>query len=363
MRVDGFRVTGHWVWIGVLCWAVLAALFSLSMGLRNVSHGLPFLPSWMNTTAVLLMLLTGAALTIPVLAAFRRGPAAPGRRSWAAPLYFLIGIAYWLTSAAVTAFAAAGLFRASGLTLPRAVMTTAYTSLAAYGVLVLLHELVLALHQAREKEREAALLEAELSRAQAVALRAKSNPEFLFDTFSTASELMESDAGAARRVLADLGAVLRASLGQTGDDLVSCGDELELLQHYLDIQRTRLGNRLRATIEMKPEAADASLPPLILQPIVEPMVRHGTARVCATLILHVSATRLEEDLCLVVLATGPGFERDTAAVVPHADLDNTRARLVAAYGNQPFIVRSRVVRSGVEVEIRVPQVHQGGWHD
>jgi two-component system, LytTR family, sensor kinase len=352
--------TRRWVWVGALSWTVLALVYLLGMGLRRASYGLPFLVPWSSVTNSLVMTLVGAALTPLVLLAFRRGPAAAEHRSRAALWYVAIGIAYWLAWAVlVTALAAGGVIRPAGLTLGAAVILMAYISLTAYAVLVMLYEGVRSLHRAREKELEAARLQAELSRAQAARLRARLNPEFVFDSLTTASALMDRDARAARRVLADLGGLLRASLGQNGGDLVSCHDELELLQRYVDIQRARPGHRLRVKLEVEPGAADAVLPPLVLQPVVEELVREGTTRRAGEIVLDISATRVGRELRLRVLGSGPGLESGAVAASADGGVSAARARLRAVYGDRASVSRAQHEDGVVAIEMRVPQ-GQGG---
>jgi len=359
MKTTGTYATRKWVGIGVLCWTALAVTYTLSMGLRNISYGAPFLPAWWAITNALLMTLAGAVLTPLVLIAFRKRSRRSERRAPAVPWYIAIGLAYWVAWSAILAgFAAAGLIQPPGLTLPRALIAMAYISLGAYAVLVMLYEAVRSFSRARERELEAARLQTELSLTQAGALRARLNPDFLFDSFTTASTLMASDARAARRVLADLGALLRASLGQNGGDLISCQDEMELLQRFLDIQRARPGSGLKVKMEMEEAAATAVLPPLVLQPVVEELVRARTTPQLDDLRLEVSALRMGRDLRLNVIGTGSGL--DTRAVSSTGGLDRTRARLLAVYGDRALVTATRPGSGGVRVVIHVPQPERDG---
>jgi hypothetical protein len=363
MRAGGPYGTRRWVAIGFLCWTVLAVGYILSMGLRNVSYGHPFVPAWWSITNPLLMTAVGAALTPLALFALRRVPALAGRRSRAVLVYVALGVAYWLVWALVVAgLGAVGLIRPPGLNLTRTVIFMAYISLGAFAVLVMLHETVRSLRRAREKELEAARLQAELSRAQAAALRARLNPDFLFQTFETAAEVMERDARAARAVLADLGALLRASLGQNGSDLTTYQDELELLQRYLDIRRARPGERLRVEIGIEPAAAACRLPPLVLQPVIEAMIPGGGLPSAETLIVKAHAARVGSELRIRLAVAGADIGSDDH-VPGDGSLGSTRARLRAVCGDAASITRVEGSGAGVEVEIRVPQTDEEGAHE
>jgi two-component system, LytTR family, sensor kinase len=363
MRAGGLYGTRRWVAIGSVCWTVLAVGYILSMGLRNVSYGHPFIPAWWSITNPLLMTAVGAALTPLALVALHRVPAVAEQRSRAVLMYVALGIAYWLVWALVVAgLGAVGLIRPPGLNLTRTVVFMAYISLGAFAVLVMLHETIRSLRQARERELEAARLQAELSEAQAAALRARLNPDFLFRTLETAAEVMERNARAARAVLADLGALLRASLGQNGSDLTTYQDELELLQRYLDIRRARPGERLRVEMGAEPVTAACRLPPLVLQPVMEALIPDGGLPRADTLVVTAHAGRVGSELRIRLAVSGADV--GPAGFVPvDGGLGSTRARLRAVYGDAASItlVEGRV--AGVEVEIRVPQTDEEGAHE
>jgi two-component system, LytTR family, sensor kinase len=353
--------TRRWLWIAAVCWTLLAALYILSIGLRNLSHGVPFIASWRSVLAMMLMPAVGAALTPPVILALRRVPEDTDRRAWAVLWYVAIGVAYWLSWALILfGLAAAGLIGGPGLTLSRAIILMAYISLAAYAVMVMVYEVVRSLRRARQNELEAATLQAQLSRAQGEALRARLNPEFLFDAFATAAELMDRDARAARQVLADLGALLRASLGRNGSELASCQGEMDLLQRYLGIQRARDGDRFRVELHVEAGAARCTIPPLVVHSVVEDVLRSSAAGARGVVSLHISASRVDDDLRVRVRAAGSGVDTGSdLAADGGSGVATTRARLHAVYGDRATVTPARRSADGIEVEILIPQTEPG----
>lgn len=110
--------------------------------------------------------------------------------------------------------------------------------------------------------------------ARWVELQSRIRPHFLFNTLNTAVALVRIDPRRAETVLEDLGELFQAALA--GPGLVSTlGDEVKLAKRYLDIEELRFGARLRLQWELDPEAAEARLPPLLIQPLVENAVRYG----------------------------------------------------------------------------------------
>jgi two-component system LytT family sensor kinase len=128
-----------------------------------------------------------------------------------------------------------------------------------------------------EKER---LLraESELREARLLALRYQLNPHFLFNSLNAVSTLvLDGNASAATRMLAQIGDLLRASLDSEVTTEVPLSQELELTEGYLAIEQTRLGKRLRIEMVVSLETRVALVPSMLLQPLVENAVRYGVA--------------------------------------------------------------------------------------
>lgn len=112
------------------------------------------------------------------------------------------------------------------------------------------------------------------SSARLAELQSRIRPHFLFNTLNTAIALARVDPARTEGLLEDLAELFRVALDDTGA-AVTLGAEVELAQRYLAIEQTRFGNRLKVSWELDPGAAQARVPPLLLQPLVENAVRHG----------------------------------------------------------------------------------------
>ena len=119
-----------------------------------------------------------------------------------------------------------------------------------------------------QAEARAARLEAGRIEASLNALRMELNPHFLFNTLNSISGLVRrGESGAAVKMLARLGELLRATLEQRDELTIPLADELVLLQSYLDIEQIRFRDRLTIEIDVEPECRLTPVPPLILQPL------------------------------------------------------------------------------------------------
>ena len=116
---------------------------------------------------------------------------------------------------------------------------------------------------------------AAVAHARVEALQARIRPHFLFNSMNTVAALVRVDPEAAERTVEDLSELFRAALGQDDTHSGTLGEELHLVDRYLDIEQLRLGERLRVRRDLDELPRDASMPVLLLQPLVENAVRHG----------------------------------------------------------------------------------------
>lgn len=159
------------------------------------------------------------------------------------------------------------------------------------------------------------------------ALQARIRPHFLFNTLNTIAALIRGQPRLAETALENLADLFRASLGQQGS-FVTLADEVSLCLHYLDLERLRLGPRLRVEWSLGNVPEAALLPALTLQPLVENAICHGieTCREGGT--IHLQG-RLDHDMIILCLCNprcgdaGPGHG---------LAMSNTRQRLALSFG-------------------------------
>ncbi len=209
---------------------------------------------------------------------------------------------------------------------------------------------------AAELAARSATLEGQLARAQLDALRSQLRPHFLFNTLNAISVLTLEDAARARHMVVRLGSLLRRSLDEEEHE-VPLHQELVFLDDYLDIQRARFGDRLVVTLDVDAGAADARVPVLLLQPLVENAIEHGWPEKDATTTIALRAARSDGVLRLSVEDNGPGAG-DSGKLHEGIGLSNTRERLRRLYGNRAAMqlgaARPNGTPTGTRVEITIP---------
>jgi sensor histidine kinase YesM len=217
--------------------------------------------------------------------------------------------------------------------------------------------LAYALAYRRESEARAlnaSQLETRLIEAQLQSLQRQLHPHFLFNTLNTIAGLIRTDPDGADAMIDRLGDLLRMTLHKSGIQEVSLKEELDVLQKYIEIERTRFGNRLTVDMHVQPETLDARVPSLVLQPLVENAIRHGIAPNARPGWIAVHAERAAGELVLQVLDSGDGLPPDRLMALNRGvGLDNTRARLSHLYRERYEFTFSNLER-GFCVTIRIP---------
>jgi sensor histidine kinase YesM len=118
-------------------------------------------------------------------------------------------------------------------------------------------------------------LKLQAKEAELKLLQAQIEPHYLFNTLANVRSLIDCDAPAAGELLDAFTEHLRASLTLMRADTVALADELDMVGHYLRLMQLRMGDRLHFRIEADEAVRRVSVPPLLLQPLVENAIHHG----------------------------------------------------------------------------------------
>jgi two-component system, LytTR family, sensor kinase len=209
------------------------------------------------------------------------------------------------------------------------------------------------------ERRQADRADALAQSAQLQALQSQLEPHFLFNTLNGISSLVvEGRTVAAGAMIARLSDFLRLTLKVAGTPQITLADELVFVRQYLDIQQLRFGDRLGFEIDVAPEAMEAMVPAMLLQPLVENSVRHAIlpraigGRVVVS--ARTDSVRGSADiLILTVDDDGPGMQK-SASPSSGVGLSNTATRLSMQYGAAAQMSMRRSALGGVGVTIRLP---------
>src|SRR5438132_1252966 len=188
----------------------------------------------------------------------------------------------------------------------------------------------------REQADRAAKAEALRARASLEAMRSHLNPHFILNTFHALVGLVRREPAIAESALERLGDLLRYSLRiqRDGIDEVSLREECAFVENYLDLERLRLGDRLKVSVDTPPATLDCLVPTFAVQILVENAIRHAIAPRAAGGMLEIRSEQNDGRLRIAVKDQG---EEDVGrALSPSGSgmgLRLLQERLSALYGS------------------------------
>jgi signal transduction histidine kinase len=203
----------------------------------------------------------------------------------------------------------------------------------------------------RELEIRRLAAEAELK-----ALRAQLDPHFLFNALTTLGYLLRAAPERALDTLLQLTALLRAVLRRGEGDVSTLGQELDLVESYLAIERARFEKRLKVKVEAQAGLRGARVPALTLQPLVENAIKHGIAPLPQGGELRIRAFGHQGRLRISVCDTGRGASPSALAAGRRKGigLANLERRLEMHYGHAARLTLDTRTGQGTTVVIDLP---------
>ena len=211
--------------------------------------------------------------------------------------------------------------------------------------------------RAEEQADQMLRLEAQATSAQLTMLRYQLNPHFLFNTLNSISTLvLLKQTEQANAMLSRLSSFLRYTLINEAAAKVSLTQEVETLKLYLDIEKMRFEERLRTNFDIDPAAANALVPSLLLQPLVENAIKYAVTPKEEGADISITAQLVGQKLRITVSDTGPGLQpgQQDHSLSTGVGMANTRERLSQAYGDDQRFEHYVKASGGFEVLLELP---------
>ncbi|MES2179968.1 MAG: histidine kinase [Gemmatimonadota bacterium] len=353
MTIEAPWVRRPWKWmlVNVAAWSVLATLFAIQGAVRgNVAVYQVFAHTFASF-APCAILTPGMA----ILARQFRFTDERRRRAIAAHLagalaFVLIGgVMMGIAEKLVGGFPKQTMLGAARL----ATIGYVTANILTYVSVIAIAQAVLYAVESRNRELNEAVLLTQLAEARLHVLSSQLQPHFLFNTLHAISALVRDEPVQAERLLAKLSDLLRHVLQDGNQAETSLAKELSFLEKYVELQEARFGPRLSVQFQVDPRVVDARVPHLLLQPLVENAIRHGTSRRPTAGLIEIGAVRDGTRLQLFVRDNGAGIP-DDGVVRDGIGLSSTKARLRQLYGDDHTFALERVTTGGTVCRVSVP---------
>jgi len=329
-------------WAGYFVLRTLTGLAN-GVGLSFIIHGL-------------LLTAAGYSLTLLMAAVYRRLIHSKALITWPLTVALLLFASATFSAIEVwshATFVVPGL-RPEGLQFLGGLLLN-FTLLAAWSALYYSINYYLLLE---EQSDQLLRLEHQASSAQLAMLRYQLNPHFLFNTLNSISTLvLLKQTDRANAMVSRLSSFLRYTLVNEPMSEVTVAQEVETLKLYLEIEKMRFEDRLRSHFGIDPAAANARLPSLLLQPLVENAIKYAVTPQEDGADIVVEARRNGDRVVINVVDTGPGSDpqyNERAAQSTGVGLANIRDRLAQTYGADHRFETETNINGGFSVMIEIP---------
>ncbi|PZD94561.1 two-component sensor histidine kinase [Paenibacillus sambharensis] len=216
-------------------------------------------------------------------------------------------------------------------------------------------------HNIQELIEEVYLSNIRKKEAELESLQAQINPHFLYNTLSSISRLAKfGEVDRLHRMVLDLAKFYRLSLNE-GRTVIPIKHELEQIEAYMSIQKTKFGDGMTVWYEIDPDIMGYETIKLILQPFVENVLEH--AWYGDRINIRITGAAMEERIVFQVIDDGLGMHPDTLRQLlgPPGNVSigygigNVDQRIKLHYGQQYGVHITSRLGAGTTVEITIPK--------
>lgn len=201
--------------------------------------------------------------------------------------------------------------------------------------------------QKRNRELSHLLLQTELD-----ALKAQLNPHFLFNTLNSIASLIRlQDKDKALVALSELSLMLRKVLEHQNNEMTPLSQEVEFIKSYLTIQQMRFVNKLQVDLQIAPECLQYDVPFMLLQPLVENAVQHGSRMESDDNLIQLKIAQQKDELVVTL-------RNKIIAESQHKGfgigIENSKKRLARIYGDEYQLQLQECPGGFFETRVRLP---------
>ena len=195
---------------------------------------------------------------------------------------------------------------------------------------------------------EASINEIELNK-----LKSQLNPHFMFNAMNSIRALVDENPGKSKDAITQLSNILRNTLQMGRNKVIPFDEEFRIVNDYLALESIRYEERLKTSVKIHPDSRSYSVPPLMIQTLIENGIKHGISKLVAGGEIHVETLVENEHLVVRIMNSGQLVEKsDTDSGF---GIKNTLQRLQLLYGNNASLKLSNLNSKNVMTELIIPK--------
>ena len=205
----------------------------------------------------------------------------------------------------------------------------AFIGILFYALIVMIFYLSNYQESLKEKQTKEDDLKRLLQEAELNLLKSQLNPHFIFNSLNSISSLTVTNPEMARDMVVKLSEFLRYALGKGEDEFVALEEELKNVSIFLDIEKTRFGDRLNIILDLDERANKIPVPVLILQPLVENAVKYSMYDTVAVANINLRTERMDSGIKISI--ENPYDPGDRSSRGKGIGLPNVKSRIRLLY--------------------------------
>lgn len=186
----------------------------------------------------------------------------------------------------------------------------------------------------RKAEVDRLQLEKTVKELEIKTIKSHINPHFIFNSLNSIRALVEENPNRARTAITELSNILRSSLQVEKMETVPLERELNIVRDYLALEQIRFEERLIVNFDIQEETLNKSVPPMMLQTLVENAIKHGISKRVSGGVINV-ISRLQNNKLELVVENSGSIQRGAEGF----GINSTKNRLQFLHnGNSVFTI-------------------------
>lgn len=183
-------------------------------------------------------------------------------------------------------------------------------------------------------------------------LKSQLNPHFMFNAMNVIRALIDEDKTKAKDGITQLSNILRQTLNVNQQKVITIGEEVSIVADYLSLEKLRFEERLQWDIKIDDQVMSYSIPPMLLQTIVENAIKHGISNIVEGGIVSVVSSESDDSFEICVINDG---QYNPTYGNKGLGLSNSKERLQVIYGENADITISNKNGKQVIACIHLPK--------